>query len=90
MKIILIALLRFLQISTVMGQTNDFTEEMNNPKNHTVESYLKASRGRRTFRFVYPKSHQKSGGCGGRFSVASFLLLITLIFVDKVKLTEGY
>ena len=41
-------------------------------------------------RFVYPKSHQKSSGCGGRFSVASFLLLITLIFVDKVKLTEGY
>ncbi len=44
MKIILIALLSFLQISTVMGQTNDFTEEMNNPKNHTVESYLKASK----------------------------------------------
>jgi len=44
MKIILIALVSFSQISTVMGQTNDFTEEMRNPRNFTVESYLKASK----------------------------------------------
>ncbi len=44
MKIILVALLSFLQISTVMGQTNDFTEELKNPKNFTVESYLEFSK----------------------------------------------
>ena len=55
----------------------------------TLSTFLSKG-GHLTFRFVYPKSHQKSSGCGGRFSVASFLLLITLIFVDKVKLTEGY
>jgi len=44
MKIILIALLSFLQISTVMGQTNDFAKYMKNPKNFTVESYLRLSK----------------------------------------------
>jgi len=44
MKIIVIAFLSFSQISTVMGQTNDFTEYMKNPKNFTVESYLRLSK----------------------------------------------
>jgi len=44
MRFILIALLSFSPLTTVMGQTNDFAEYMKNPKNFTVESYLKLAR----------------------------------------------